>query len=73
MSRPAIDIDNLNVEEKLELIETLWESLAADPSNIPVTEAQKKILDERIAEIDAGDVETIPWDEVKARVFKDLS
>ena len=73
MSRPAIDVDDLNVEEKLELIETLWESLASDPSNIPVTEAQKKMLDERIAEIDAGDVETIPWEEVKARVFKDLS
>jgi len=71
MSRPAIDIDHLNVEEKLELIETLWESLASDPSNIPVTEAQKKLLDERIAEIDAGDVETIPWEEVKARIFKD--
>ena len=73
MSRPAIDIDRLNVEEKLELIETLWNSLSSNPSNIPVTEAQKKMLDERIAEIDAGDVETIPWEEVKARVFKDLS
>jgi len=39
MSRPAIEIDTLNVEERLELIESLWESLTVDPSNIPITEA----------------------------------
>ena len=72
MSRSAINIEHLNVEEKLELIETIWESLASDPSAIPVTEAQKRMLDERLAEIDAGDVNTIPWEEVKARIQKEL-
>lgn len=73
MSRPAIEIDDLNIEERLELIESLWESLVADPSNIPVTDAQKKMLDKRLDEIDAGDDAGIPWEDVKARIQKRLS
>ncbi len=73
MSRPAIDIDHLNAEEKLELIEVLWESLVADPTSIPVTDAQKEMLDRRIAELESGNAETIPWEEVRARIQKELS
>jgi putative addiction module component (TIGR02574 family) len=73
MSRPAIEIDNLNVEERLELIESLWESLIVDPSNVPVTDAQKQLLDERLDAIDAGDDTGTPWEDVKARILKRLS
>ena len=73
MSTPSIDIGCLNVEERLELIETLWESLVADPSCIPVTDAQKRMLDERLNEIDSGDDVGIPWRNVKARVQTKLS
>jgi len=73
MSRSAIEIDTLNVEERLELIESLWESLVAEPSKIPVTDAQKHMLDERLAEIEAGDDAGVPWEEVRARVLKRLS
>ncbi len=73
MARPAIEIDDLNIEERLELIESLWESLVVDPSNIPVTDAQKKMLDERLDEVDAGDDAGIPWEDVKARIQKRLS
>ena len=73
MSRPAIEIDNLNTEERLELIELLWESLVVDPSSIPVTDAQKRMLDERLNEIEAGDDAGTPWEEVKARIKKRFS
>ena len=73
MSRPAVNIDKLNVEERLDLIESLWESLISDPSNVPVTDAQKQILNERLDKIDAGDDAGIPWEEAKARILKRLS
>jgi putative addiction module component (TIGR02574 family) len=73
MSRPAIEIDNLSAEERLELIESLWESLIHVPSSIPVTEAQRRILDQRLDEIEAGDDTGIPWEEVKTRITKQLS
>ena len=73
MSRSAIKIDSLNVEERLELIESLWESLIVDPSNVPITNAQKQMLDERLDEIDAGDDAGAPWKEVRARILNRLS
>ena len=73
MSRPAIEIGSLNIEERLELIESLWDSLVTDPSNIPVTDAQKRILDERLDAIAAGDDAGISWEVVKARILKILS
>lgn len=53
MSPPAIEINDLNVEERLKLIEPPWESLVVDPSNVPVSEVQKQLLDERLDEIEA--------------------
>lgn len=73
MSRPAIEIENLNVEERLALLQSLWESLIVDPSNIPVTDAQKQLLDERFDAIEVGDDAGTPWEEVKARILKRLS
>ena len=73
MSRPAIEIDTLNVEERLELIESLWESLIVDPSNVPITDAQRKMLDKRLDEIEAGDDAGAPWEEVRDQILKRLS
>ena len=73
MARPAIEIEKLNVEERLDLIEALWESLSANPSQIPVPDSHKAMLDERLDEIDAGDDAGIPWNEVLERVRKRLA
>ena len=68
MSEHQIDIDSLDTEQRLRLIERLWDSLSAKPESIPLTEEQKAELDRRLDEIDAGDTEGIPWDEVMRRV-----
>ena len=73
MSRSAIEIETLNVEERLELIESLWESLIVDPSNVPITDAQRKMLDKRLDEIEAGDDAGAPWEEVRDQILKRLS
>jgi len=73
MSTQAIDLDKLNVEERLDLIEGLWNSLTDDPSRVPLTEAQKKELDRRLDKIEAGDAAGIPWDEVLKQVQSRLS
>ncbi len=42
MSIPAIDIDKLAPEERLQLIGDLWESLRAQPDSVRLTEAAQK-------------------------------
>ena len=73
MSTRAVDIDKLNVEEKLCLIEELWESLSSDPSRIPLTQAQKSELDRRLDAIEEGDDAAIPWNDVLDRIRNHLT
>lgn len=68
MAKLDLDIKNLNSEERLELIEMLWESLASDAQQVPVTAAQREELDRRLDEMEAEGVAGIPWDQVLARI-----
>jgi putative addiction module component (TIGR02574 family) len=68
MARLEIDINKLSPEERLDLIEELWDSLSTDPSKIPLTEAQANELDRRINEMDQDDSLGIPWETVLARI-----
>ena len=72
MALSSIQIDSLNTEERLELIEALWESLGDERDRLPVPESHKRILDKRLDEIDSGDDDGIPWDEVKTRILSRL-
>ena len=43
-------IQALPIEERLKLVEDLWDSIAAEQEKLPLTAAQKKELDERLNE-----------------------
>ncbi|HEX7075602.1 MAG TPA: addiction module protein [Hyphomicrobiaceae bacterium] len=73
MSTRAIDIEKLDAEQKLRLIEELWDSLNDDPSQVPLTQAHREELDRRLDEIEEGDDAGIPWDEVLSRIRKRLA
>ena len=68
MSTPRVDIRKLTPEERLRLIEELWESLSQDPSGVPVSQAQRDELDRRLDELEADGGVGIPWDEVLTRI-----
>jgi putative addiction module component (TIGR02574 family) len=48
MAKRAADFSDLTVEEKLQLIEELWDSVADDPQAVPLTDAQAEELDRRL-------------------------
>ena len=62
----TIDISELSVEERLELIEQLWDSLS--PEAITMTAAQYEELNRRLDELDREGPVGIPWNEVFARI-----
>jgi len=64
----TIDIANLSAEERLRLLEELWESLSATPEAIPLTNAQSEELDRRLDELDRDGPLGIPWEEVLRRI-----
>lgn len=60
----TVDIASLSTDERLQLLEELWESLSATPEGIPLTNAQRKELDRRLDELDREGPTGIPWEEV---------
>ncbi|MEQ8765156.1 MAG: addiction module protein [Planctomycetota bacterium] len=65
---PNLNISALSAADRLRLIEELWESLCDDPSQIPVTDAQRAELDRRLDEVDGGAVDGIPWEDVLRQI-----
>ena len=44
------EILKLPVEERLRLVELIWESIATDPAGVPLGDAHRALIDERLAE-----------------------
>ena len=40
-SMKSLGIDRLRVEERLALVEEIWDSIAADSAAVPLTDAQR--------------------------------
>ena len=64
----TVDIASLSTEERLRLMEELWESLRATPEGIPLTNAQREELDRRLDELDREGPTGIPWEEVFRKI-----
>lgn len=62
----------LSATEKIRLVQRLWDEIADEAAHRPLTEAQKKLLDELIDEHerDPGVVE--PWEEVREQILRKL-
>ena len=69
MSEPAIDIGQLTPEQRLRLLEQLWDSLTDD--EVPLTSAQREELDRRLDDLEREGPRGIPWDEVLNRLEAD--
>jgi putative addiction module component (TIGR02574 family) len=69
MSEPAINIDEMSPDERLRLLERLWDSLSDD--QVPLTRAQRAELDRRLDELDIDGPTGIPWEEVLRRLQTD--
>ena len=65
MSRPVLDFAKLSAEERLRLIEQLWDSLSDSPDAVPMTARQREELDRRLDDMEREPIpDGIPWDEV---------
>jgi putative addiction module component (TIGR02574 family) len=58
----------LSVEDRLELIEEIWDSLAATPEAIPVTDAQRRELARRRRAHTRNPSAAKSWGEVRAKL-----
>jgi putative addiction module component (TIGR02574 family) len=68
MSKSALNISEMSPEERLRLIEELWDSLNETPGTVPLTTAQREELDRRLDDLERSGPEGIPWDQVLQQI-----
>ena len=65
------DLLKLDIAQRLELIEELWESIVEEANvgaTLPLSAADRELLDQRLREDDEDPDAAIPWSEAKARL-----
>jgi putative addiction module component (TIGR02574 family) len=69
MSPPAaLDIDRLTVEQKIDLIGLLWDSMSNNGEALPFPDWHRRELKKRIADAAANPDAMIPWEEFRAEL-----
>ena len=68
MSESSGSIFDLSPAEKLQLVQDLWDDLAAAPESVPVHEWQKEELARRKANLMSNPASGLSWEEVKERI-----
>lgn len=59
---------SLSVPERIRLVQTLWDSIAAVPDSIPLTDREREELDRRLDAYYRDPGAGSPWSEVKKRI-----
>ena len=67
---PVEEILELPVTERLRLVELIWDSIAAVPEAVPVSDELKAELDRRLKEFETNPEAGLPWEEVRERILE---
>ncbi|KAB2882709.1 MAG: hypothetical protein F9K40_23350 [Kofleriaceae bacterium] len=72
MAAPNLDdLLALDVQTRLSLVQELWDSIVKDAQSgneLPVTDSERRELDDRLAEDDQHPDQAIAWDDARARL-----
>ena len=69
MNTQLSDILQLSVPERLQIVEAIWDSIAAQPEALPVTKAERAYIDSRLADLRDNPDDDFSWDEVRGNLL----
>jgi len=64
----ATDTLALSIPERIQLVEDIWDTIAAEAESIELTEEEKRTIDERLAAYHQNSQLGSPWEEVLERI-----
>lgn len=62
----------LPASEKIRLVQQLWDEIAEEAACLPLTESQRRLLDERIDAHEANPADVEPWEEARDDILRRL-
>jgi putative addiction module component (TIGR02574 family) len=70
MNAPLDELLKLTVAERIQLAEDLWDSIAAKPGALPLTDTQRAEIDRRLVEHGRNPESGILWEEARGRLHQ---
>ncbi|OWK45013.1 addiction module protein [Fimbriiglobus ruber] len=67
-----LGVDRLSREQRITLVQEIWDTIAAESTQPLLTEAQRRELKRRVADDDANPGDGVPWEQVKAQTLARL-
>ena len=67
-SLKTLGIDRLSVDERIQLVEAIWDDIAATVESRDIPQSHKDLLDRRIAAHEADPQAGFTWEEVQADI-----
>jgi len=64
----ATDTLDLTVPERIQLVEDIWDTIAAKADSVELTEEEKKIIDRRLEAYHQNSNLGTPWEDVFKRI-----
>ncbi len=68
MAKPLLDFSHLTPDERIDLAEALWDSLATTPEEVSLPAAQVEELDRRLEDYRQDRAPGTPWREALRRI-----
>lgn len=62
----------LSQDEQLRLVQELWNEIAEEVSRMPLSDSQRRLLDERLADEEQNPDDVEPWAKAKEDILRDL-
>ncbi len=66
------EIISLSVNDRIRLVQAIWDSISADPEHLELTESQRIELSRRLLDHETNPSAVISWQKVKARTMARL-
>lgn len=64
----ATDTLDLSIPERIQLVEDIWDTIAAEAELVELTEEEKKVIDERLEAYHQNPNLGSPWEDVFKRI-----
>jgi putative addiction module component (TIGR02574 family) len=70
---PPPGFDELTPEEKVHYVGALWDRIVSEQNELPISDAQRALIRQRLAAHEANPGAARPWSEVRREIEQSLS
>ncbi|HKB35825.1 MAG TPA: addiction module protein [Gemmataceae bacterium] len=63
-----MEFSSLPIDERIRLVQAIWDSIVAENGSPPLTDDEKQMLDRRLDQLDANPSNALTWNQITADI-----